>query len=235
MSGKVCHSTTQWFWKLGESQTLSRIAGTWTHYNLVCDFTGFMNCFMAIQKSHEALFQVQIHSLSSLSSPCVPSSPTYLICSATFTSIHAAVFPFISSIFQSIIPPICLDLFNHLYSSIILPTHLAFILPLIHWSVCHPTCSSFPPNPLHSSISICSTIHLIHTTISEPINHLNHCPSFIGFCWVLVLQNFKDSSMLTPNWIRFEILRKVWPPSVRFLLANTPTFMNILVLVLTHT
>lgn len=138
----------------------SRITGTWTHYHLVCDFTGFMNYFMAILESQEALFQVQIHSLSSLSIPCVPSSPAYLICSATFTSIHAAVFPLISPVSQPIIPPICLDLFNHLYSSTILPTHLAFILPLIHWSVCHPTCSSFPPNPLNISISICSTIHL---------------------------------------------------------------------------
>lgn len=68
------------------------------------------------------------------------------------------------------------------------------------------------------------TIHpTIVTSLYPPSN------SVIGILWALVLQNFKDSSVLTAEWIRFAVLGKV-PQLSYFSWQPLPTLMSIPVL-----
>lgn len=109
------------------------------------------------------------------------------------------------SIFQTTILTYVLCLANYLHYFILLPSLSHLFLhqpphPSFYLSISaphHPFLSTFP-----------SLMYLIHLLPNPwPI-----CPSF-GF-WILVLQNFGDSSMVTPRWIRRGALVSLGSPPI---------------------
>lgn len=133
---------------------------------------------------------LKIHSLSSLSSWCVPPSsipPIYLA-----NSIHPAISPSSPSVHPSSNPSSHPYVFIQLslpYSSIILPHPPSSTRSSVNPLIYYPTCPSSPTNSLHSSICpsifpsmsihsyISSLNHLLIHWANCPFNHLYHHPS----------------------------------------------------------